>query len=37
MGIIDMHMHILPRDCHMFLARHADDRWPRIVQEDGGG
>jgi aminocarboxymuconate-semialdehyde decarboxylase len=37
MGVIDMHTHILPRGWDEFLARHADDRWPRIVQEDGGG
>jgi aminocarboxymuconate-semialdehyde decarboxylase len=36
-GAIDLHTHILPRGWDDFLARHADSRWPRIVQEEGGG
>lgn len=37
MGAIDVHTHILPRGWDDFLARHADDRWPRVVREEGGG
>jgi aminocarboxymuconate-semialdehyde decarboxylase len=37
MGAIDVHTHILPRGWDDFLARHTDPRWPRIVQEAGGG
>lgn len=37
MGAIDLHTHILPRGWDDFLARHTDSRWPRIVQEEGGG
>jgi aminocarboxymuconate-semialdehyde decarboxylase len=37
MGAIDVHTHILPRGWDDFLTRHTDSRWPRIVQEEGGG